>query len=358
MINIKAIGCGLAFAPYLLERLNSFIESGTIRPCVIKQAASGLILRAEQDLIIHFRNREVTLNEEEARHFHATVEFRREVFDITRTSNEVVLANITDTLLLSHPQSEIWLDRSVIPHLITVFESEKDDIANLLPEWLSISGGNGRLLLSDGRSGRWVLLGQDHMEELERRQSLLGCIEDRGGSEKLPTIQVKGIEVHLQSASRLQNTFEEFSLNGDFQPYEEVAQTYSLRVLRTNEGMKLTDGNLLVSMLAKEARKWAAIIETELDKLQAQELERGNLKTVFAKTDTGVWILQGGDEIWLSDETKLNLFNRPALKPFPGRLKTKIEKEFRLILDSVTGACIALNEQEFEVLRDFEIAVS
>jgi hypothetical protein len=353
MINIKSIGCGLAFAPYILESLNSYVESGRVMPQVVKQAASGLILRSEEDLIIHYQNREVSLNQDEARHYLETVKFRQVVFEICRTSGEVVLANIARALLLSHPQSEIWLERSEIPYLIAAFQGSRDETIDVLPEWLTISGGDGKLVLSDGRNGRWVLLGQDHLLELERRLPLMGLALANESLKKPPTIQMKGLNIHLQSAFKLLSTFEEFSLNGDFLPYEEYTPTYSLRVLRTIEGMKITDGNLLISVLAKEARKWTAIVESELEKLNAVEAERGNLKTVFASDTTGFWILQSGDEICLSNEQKQTLIKHPNSQLTTSRLIAKTEGEFSLILDQVTGACVALNSEEIEKLQDY-----
>ncbi len=353
MINIKSIRCGLAFSPYLLEGLRSYVETGRANPCVVKQAASGLILRSEDELIIHYQNREAALNREAARHYLETVEFRRKIFDITATSNEVVLANFGGSLLLSHPQSEIWIEKQEIPFLLAAFAGANTDAQQGLPEWLTISGGNGRLLLSDGRDGRWVLLGSDHHDELERRLPMLEPMSENRLLEKPPTISMKGLNLHLQAAFKLQQTLEEFAETASFSPYEEVAPSYTLRVMQSIEGMKISDGNLLVAVLAKEARKWAAILETELEKLGAIEMERHELKTVLAKSEGGCWILQGGDEICLSQDEQQRLFGQTSTALSKGRFVAEISAAFTLILDKATGACVALNEPEFKHLQSY-----
>src|ERR1044072_202509 len=188
MINIKSIGCGLAFAPYILESLKLYLETGRVNPSVVRQAATGLIIRSEDELIIHYQNRDAILNPEEAQHYLTTIGFRAEVFEISRYSDEVVLMNVSNAVLLSHPQSEMWIEKSVIPNLLAAFNGENDATQNSLPDWLTISGGDGRLLLSDGRTGRWVLLGQDHYVELARRQPRLDSLTEKIQVEKPPTI--------------------------------------------------------------------------------------------------------------------------------------------------------------------------
>src|SRR6185295_9464569 len=80
-----------------------------------------------------------------------------------------------------------------------------------LPDWLNISTGAGQLLISDQRNGRWVLLGADHIKELERRLGLLADFPSSSQQVKPPTISVKGIIVHLQSAFTLADALEAFA---------------------------------------------------------------------------------------------------------------------------------------------------
>jgi hypothetical protein len=55
---------------------------------------------------------------EELRHNLATVKFRVDSFDIQRTSGEVVLAGFGGSLLISHPQSDLWLDAQALKQLL------------------------------------------------------------------------------------------------------------------------------------------------------------------------------------------------------------------------------------------------
>src|SRR5439155_23748098 len=140
--------------------------------------------------------------------------------------DEVVLATVGDELLLSHPQSEVWLKSETVAALVRAFTSdsapEAEGSLSGFPEWLKVSTGGGSLLLSDQRTGRWVLLGADHMRELERRR---GSIGRWGGSvcgAAPPTIPLKGLTVHLQSALKLFGTLEEFANTDRVTPFEEV----------------------------------------------------------------------------------------------------------------------------------------
>src|SRR5439155_1580992 len=87
---------------------------------------------------------------------------------------------------------------------VPISSSKTDDIRDGLPEWLSVSTGGGRLLLSDQRTARWVLLGEDHMRELERRIETLRVPTVAPPRLEPPTISLKGLTVHLQSAFRSQ----------------------------------------------------------------------------------------------------------------------------------------------------------
>jgi hypothetical protein len=96
---------------------------------------------------------------------------RCEFHDILRMPDEVVMANVGRELLLSHPQSDLWLTEQHVAELVLAFRSNKGNVESSasLPDWLIVSTGAGRLMLSDQRNGRWVLLGDDHVSEFERR---------------------------------------------------------------------------------------------------------------------------------------------------------------------------------------------
>src|SRR4030095_14945280 len=158
MINILSIQCDLAFAPYLAESVTEFLREGGVASRVVRQAGSGLIIRSDGEMVLRHQNREANLPREEAIHYLATVEFRCEHYDVLRMQDEVVLANVGCELLLSHPQSELWLSRDAVAALVTAFNSGASLTADQnradLPEWLSVSSGGGRLLLSDQRTAR------------------------------------------------------------------------------------------------------------------------------------------------------------------------------------------------------------
>ena len=86
----------------------------------------------------------------------------------------MIVANVGSDLLLSHPQSELWLKAEHISSMLAALDNTSIAATETnLPDWLNISTGAGQLLISDQRNGRWVLLGADHIKELERRLSLL-----------------------------------------------------------------------------------------------------------------------------------------------------------------------------------------
>src|ERR1044072_9157817 len=177
MINILSIRCGLAFAPYLTESAAAFLRDGDFASSVVRQGGNGLIIRSDTEMVLRYQHHESALGAKEARHYSATVSFRNDFYDIARTGDEVVLANIGDELLLSHPHSELWLKAPHISEKRRVLAGDlppgaRSDSTSL-PDWMTISTGAGRLLISDQRTCRCVLLGADHMRELERRLSLL-----------------------------------------------------------------------------------------------------------------------------------------------------------------------------------------
>src|SRR5262249_32200075 len=158
-------------------------------------------------------------------------------------------------------------------------------------DWLKVSTGGGRLLLSDHRTGRWVLLGDDHMRELARRREHL----EAGGiaATRLipPTIELKGLTGQLQSAFKLAGNLEELASTGKVTPFEEITPTYYLAAAPSAEGLELKNSDKRVGLTTREARKWANIISSELERLNARQVERGRVRTVVVDDGDGRWIL-------------------------------------------------------------------
>jgi hypothetical protein len=346
MINLLSIRCSLAFAPYLMEGADRFLRTGEAVSSVFRQAANGFIIRSENALLLRHQNREASLSREEVKHFLATVRFRADFYEVARKSDEVILASVGKSLLLSHPQSEMWIESKTLPSLLSAFDGTVKIDDQTLPEWLNLSGGDGRLLLSDQRNGRWVLLGADHFAEFQQRYQLLESSSEPPGAIKPPTLLLKGLKIHLQTAFKLAATFEEFADSGNFTAFEEFSPTYQLVVMRATEGMKISDGNLLAAVTAKESRKWAAILRAELDKYQAREYTRGQIRTVMATTEQGLWVLQFGDEVLLSENALEQVKTFQDGEVQTERLAIRRDGDFLLILEKSNGNCVALTEEE------------
>jgi hypothetical protein len=351
MINILSIRLGLAFAPYLLDAVTEFLNKGTVQSRVVRQAGSGLIIRTEGEVALRYQSRECFLGEEDVRHYRATLAFRADVYDVMRMSDEIVISTVGKDILLSYPQSEIWLDRLTVDAMLRAHRSgesvsgERDQPA--LPDWLSISSGSGRLLLSDGRTGRWILLGADHISELERRLASCHNVNEQATSRKPPTIPLKGLSVHLQSALTLADTLDQFERTGDVTPVEEVTSTYVLKASKSTQGIELTDSSVRVVLTAREARKWAGILRDEIDRLKVAQVERGKIRTTFAQADHERWVLQWGDEVFVPGENGPNGERGIIGSLEPGG---RVEKEvdgFRLLLDRQSSACVALSDAEW-----------
>lgn len=354
MINILSIRCGLAFAPYLAESASEFLSKGVVASRVVRQAGSGLIIRSDGEVALRYQGRECLLGSEDLRHYLATVVFRIEAYDVRRLSDEVVTSTVGRDILLSHPQSELWLERAVVAEIVSAFKSEAlapVPAISGLPHWLSISSGGGRLLLSDGRTGRWVLLGADHMAELERRLQPQEEAAEQQYARVRPTIAVKGLSVHLQSGLKVAKTLEDFASTGNVAPFDELAPTYSLTVGNATEGIELKDSDIRVALTAREARKWAGIVRCELDRMNVRQVERGRIRTVFADLEDGQWILQWGDELFVSRDATLTI-NHPRADGSQSRgLMVRQSGGFRLLLNQATGACVALEDSELSLLR-------
>lgn len=350
MLNILSIRCALSYVPYLADALAGYLVEGRFNSRVVRQGGNGLILRSDAEMAIRFQTREAALGHPEAQHYSATLGFRRDFYDIIRMADEIILANLGESLLLSHPQSELWLEADTVAALLRVYVTDAHDLDVALPDWLNISTGAGRLLLSDQRTGRWVLLGADHIAELERRVGLLAQARNTGAGAKPPTLTIKGVTVHLQSAFKLADALEGFAESGIVTAYREQAPGYELAVEQATEGIALRDFDRRVALSAREARKYAAILRFELEERHAVQFDRGGLRTVIADDSGGRWILQWGDEILLREEalaTWRNEFNGML----PGNLMMRHDGEFLLLLAPETGACVALTEREVEALR-------
>jgi hypothetical protein len=352
MINIFSIRCGLAFAPYLSESLAAFLIEGKFAPRVIRQAGSGLIVRSDGEAMLRFQQREAALGEAEAAHYSATVEFRREFYDVQRLQDEVVIANVGTNILLSHPQSDLWLEASHISHMLRTFgdapSQNREADSSSLPDWLNISAGAGRLLVSDQRNGRWVLLGRDHIQELERRLGLLDDVSLPSARYMPPTIPLKGLAIHLQSGVKLVETLEAYAETGEVNPFEEITPTYSLTAGRSAEGIELRDFDRRVGLNSREARKYASIIRSELERLNVVQVERGSMRTVFADDEHGRWVLQWGDEALVLNDSLDELRATHSLQSEGETYKAIAGQAngFHLLLNPATGACVALTEAE------------
>ena len=354
MVNLFSIRCSLSFAPYLVETLSDFQTSGMIRAGVVRQGGSGLIVRAEQDLVLRHQNRQALVGREEAAHYLATVLFRVEFYDVRRMADEVILANVGHELLLSHPQSEMWLRADAVSGLINRFKTGDDNGEGHLnqPSWLTVSLGAERLMLSDQRNGRWVLLAAAHVGELERRLTALKITSGAISQPTTPTIPIKGIDLHLQSAFKLADTLEAFVETGEFTAFEDIGADFVLRVRSATEGIEIAVSDTRMALTKKEARKWAIIIRAELNRFNANCMERGRIRTVFAAGDQGTWILQWGDEVFVPNEMLSRIANEDleqaalqnhsvAVKRTPG---------FLILLAPASGDCVAIDRRELEAL--------
>ena len=357
MINLLSIRCSLAFAPYIAESTAEFKSAGVLTSRVVRQGGSGLILRSDGEMVLRHNNRQVELGLKEARHYSATVGLKYEFYQVLRLEDEVVMANVGNELLLSHPQSELWLTQPTIAVLLKTFEAQGASIdRSVLPEWLSVSAGAGSLLLSDQRTGRWVLLSDDHMRELVRRLPLLDCACADSALLQPPTISVKGVTVHLQSALTLAETLEEFGATGRFQPFIDRTPAFSLSAKEATEGIEISDENSRIGVTAKEARKWAEIIRGELARLNCLSMTRGKIRTVFANVETGRWVLQWGDEVLVPHNVLAEARVSDGGLAETESIEVKREDELLVLLSPANKACVALEEKELARLFDVSAA--
>jgi hypothetical protein len=207
------------------------------------------------------------------------------------------------------------------------------------------------LLLSDQRNGRWVLMGEDHVLELSRRLDSLSTAPRLTRRAPPPALTVKGINIHLQSALKLAQVFEDFAGRGEIEEYEEATPAYLLGVRRATEGLEIRDFDKRVALTAREARKWSEILRHELGKLSAEQAERGPIRTVVADGPGGRWALQWGDELFIPSETiaEIESTSEGAIKR-AGNLAIRRDVGYLLVLDPQSGGCVALSEAEVALL--------
>jgi hypothetical protein len=260
--------------------------------------------------------------------------------------DEVVLASIGPELLLSHPQSEIWLGQEIVDAMVEMFETDLNEVDARIPDWLKLSMGGGRMLLSDQRTGRWVLLGADHLNELRDRLERLGAEPIPPLTQAPPVINLKGIDIHMQSILKLVSTMKDFAEGRDM-AFEEITPTYSLKVYRSANGLELSDYENHTVLNAREVRKWIDLLKAETESLNVRQVERGQIRTVFVSSDNGDWILQWGDEVFVAGGAGLQSVEQSA--DIGGSRSRAIARHidgFRVIMNQSTGNCVALTELE------------
>jgi hypothetical protein len=159
--------------------------------------------------------------------------------------------------------------------------------------------------------------------------------------------------VHLQSALKLAETLEAFANTGNVTPFEEITSIYLLAASRCTEGLELRDSDKRVAFTSREARKWAAIISSELERVNARQVERGRIRTVFVDSEDGRWILQWGDQVFIPNDALSKLLPSASstvscATDYPSFKRTG---NFLLLLSPDTSACVALNDAESNYLH-------
>jgi len=260
--------------------------------------------------------------------------------------DEVVLASVGSELLLSHPQSEIWLAKETVAAMGKALASDTGEIESGIPDWLKVSTGGERLLLSDQRSGRWVLLGADHLNELRDRLSQLQGESNPLQFQSPPVINLKGITLHLQSVLRLVSIMEDFVAGREVTAFDETTPSYSLTVSRSTNGLELSDDDNHTILSLRESRKWIDLVKVQIEALNVSQIERGQIRTVFASHDSGRWILQWGDEVFVPAGTMLRSSEDADSAGASRDLMIKRIDDFLVVLNYSTGNCVALTEFE------------
>lgn len=191
-----------------------------------------------------------------------------------------------------------------------------------------------------------MLLGPDHVEALASLLPYLSAAKPYTKSQP-PTIEIKGLPVHLQSAIKLALALSGFAATGEIEAYDEVTPLYSLSVSPSTEGLELSDSNNRVAITKREAGKWASLMSVELERLNATQFERGQIRTTLADCDGGRWILQWGDAVFIPRGFD------SAFKDGRCENKFRMKKigELTTLLDHHTAHCVALNDSEKVALQ-------
>jgi len=346
-INILSVRSSLAFATYLSEAFREFIDDRSVSARVPRQGGKGFAVRSDGDLVLRHEHRQESLVLEEVRHYAATTKMRSQIYDVLRMQDEVVLANVGPELLLSHPQSEMWLSEQTVFALVETFGSASSAIAHAgIPEWLKVSLGGGRLLLSDQRTGRWVLLGDDHVNELRERLAQLAIESTPLQFQSPPVINLKGIGIHLQSALTLVSKMEDFAAGREVIAFEEVTPSYSFKVSTSANGLEISDDDNHAVLNSRETRKWIDLVKAKIEALHISQLERGRIRTVFASDNGGRWILQWGDEVFVPGNAHETVGRLPDTPRAESGLIARSIDGFLVVMNSSTGNCVALTEFE------------
>ena len=177
------------------------------------------------------------------------------------------------------------------------------------------------------------------MAEFERRLRLM-TPATQSGAPAPPVINLKGIEIHLQSAFRLTRTLADFAQTRAVSAYDESAPEFKLAVGPSTEGIRISDTSSTVGLTVREASKWVQIIGAELARLNAREMVRGKITTIIADGPGGRFVLQWGDEVYVPDRFS------PKTTALDGTLIYSMDRGFSLLLDLSNSACVALTPQE------------
>jgi hypothetical protein len=141
-----------------------------------------------------------------------------------------------------------------------------------------------------------------------------------------------------------------FSDTGEVLAFEEVAPQFSLRVRRSSEGLEISDSSVRIGITAREARKWTAIVDAEISRLNVTVIHRGLIRTVFADGEGGRWVLQWGDEVFVPTECLSDIGKPGSRSEFEGDASLVIGevKGFVVLLSRRDSACVALTPAETE----------
>jgi hypothetical protein len=303
-------------------------------------------------LILGHQEHEARLSLGCAQHYKAVIDFRSLSLQISRLSDEVVMATTSGGILLSYPQSEMWLEPDEAAGIVRLFREPESSRAGAtrLPSWLLASVSGDRLLLSDQRNARWVLLASEHIEDLERRAKT-AVTATAGQPRRSPQITVKGIQVRLQPAFLVAEALDAFARTGQFVEFEEEAPESAVAVARAGERIELRVSDQRAGFDVREAAKWAAVIRAELDTLKAVQLDSGAVPTTVVDTADGRWVLQRGDEVLVPLALVERL--RGSRGPKSGvedQVSFALGTDSLLMMSHPSCSCVAIGGREMDAL--------